>query len=303
MDRIIKVLGFAALMLFFASLSTAQDDSLVRAYVGRNGTGYLKPLADALGANLNSGIFNSAKIPSKGFYFRVEARFMSVIYGEGDREFLAVTPDGFQPQQEVMAPTIVGDRYAIPVSGDGGTTVYFPGGFDVESLNFATPQLRVGSFHGTEALLRFLIVEVGDLGLNDLSLWGLGIRHSLSQYFDHPPLDVSVSALYQRFSMRLDQIGRQDVDTKAWSVGLQASRSYGGVEPYLGFSMDNYTMDLDIYEIVGLDLSKPIDYQFGPENDFRLTLGLSLTRSWASVHGEFSLAGQKSYSIGLAVGK
>ena len=65
--RFIKVIGCAGLILLpAASPSFSQIEDQLSAYTGRNATGYLQPLADAFGADLNDGLFQFLKPGSEG---------------------------------------------------------------------------------------------------------------------------------------------------------------------------------------------------------------------------------------------
>lgn len=301
---VLRGFGIAALGLLIASPLSAQIEDQLSAYTGRNAIGYLRPLADALGADLNSGFFHSAHIPKNGFHLSLEIRYMSVIFADDDRTFSATTEYGFSPEQTVDAPTIVGPRHGVRVSGNGATNFSFPGGFDVDMFEFATPQIRIGTLLGTEALLRFLIFETGSVDFGDLKLklFGVGVRHSISQYTERLPAEVAVGVIWQTFSLA-EQEGAHDLmSTKTLSVGLHASKRLSFVEPYAGFSVDTYQTKLS-YVNSALGLTESIDFDFGTDTSVRTTVGLSLYRDIFGIHGEFNFTGQNSFSIGLVVGK
>nr|MCK4408798.1 hypothetical protein [Candidatus Eisenbacteria bacterium] len=64
--RSLAALGCAVLVLLAAVPVSAQIGDQISAYSGANAEGYLEPLALAIGANLNSGLFHSAHIPLEG---------------------------------------------------------------------------------------------------------------------------------------------------------------------------------------------------------------------------------------------
>jgi len=173
----------AAIVLASAIPSHAQIENQLKAYTGANATGYLKPLADAFGADLNDGLFNSAYVPTSGFHLNIELRMMSVIFGPDDETFIATTEGNFTPAQQVVAPTVVGPGDAKIVIGDGGTSFAFPGGFSLHSFALAVPQLRISSLGGTEALVRYFAINTGDVEIGDISLIGFGLRHKSPSTF------------------------------------------------------------------------------------------------------------------------
>ncbi|TFG87035.1 MAG: hypothetical protein E4H17_03680, partial [Gemmatimonadales bacterium] len=85
------------LLMLAAAPALAQIEDQLSAYTGSNATGYLQPLADALGASLNDGAFASARIPRAGLRVALEVRLMGVYFGDDDRTFRASPEGGFLP--------------------------------------------------------------------------------------------------------------------------------------------------------------------------------------------------------------
>jgi len=245
------------------------------------------------------GLFHSADIPKGGLQLELEILYTSVVFSDQDRTFLAVTEDGFYPEQTTDAPTVIGQREAVFVDGDGGTKYAFPGGFDVGSLSLAVPQIRIGSLYGTEALIRFALYYTGGAGVSEPTLYGFGGRHSVSQHFGtNFPIDMAVSAFWQRFSIGDNERSDDLVTSDALSVGLHASRKFGVFEPYAGVSYESFSTRV-YYE--GDSPDDVIDITFDSNDHARLTLGLSLNLAFLTTHGEYNLGGQNSFAVGLAL--
>jgi hypothetical protein len=298
--RILILAGSVVLLLAVASESAAEIDDQLSAYTGDNATGYLEPLANAFGADLNSGLFHSADIPRMGFYIGLETRMMAVMFSEGDRTFLATTEEGFEPQQTVEAPTVVGSGETVIVEGSGGTSYAFPGGLDLHSFTLAVPQLRIGSLLGTEGLVRYIAVDTGSSDIGKIGLYGFGLRHSISQYFGPTlPVDVAGGFFWQRFSVGENEAGNNVVDARALSIGVQVSKRFGPLEPYAGLSRDTFTMDV-AYE--SDDLDEMIDLEFDSGTIMRATVGVSLRLGFLSANSEYNIAEQNSLAFGLTFG-
>ncbi len=294
--RFLRGSGLALLILALACPAGAQIGNQLSAYTGPNAIGFLQPLVDAFGADLNSGLYHSARIPSYP-HFSLEIEVMSVIFDDDDRTFLASTEGLFDPPQVVEAPTIIGSGAVVTVPGTGGTTFAFPGGFALNSFAIAVPQIRFGGIAGTQGVLRFLGFDTGDVELGDIELFGFGVRHSFSQYFGPLfPLDIAGGFFWQSFEM-----GDDLLDTKAFSIGLQASKNMVLLQPYAGVSWDRLSMDVH-YETDALGTPQVIDLEFDSETTLHLTLGLALNLSILNVHGEYNVADQSSFAFGLAVG-
>ncbi|MBD3368330.1 MAG: hypothetical protein GF405_09215, partial [Candidatus Eisenbacteria bacterium] len=219
MRLLAAVVGLAAGLLAFGTAS-AQIEDQISAYTGDNAEGYLQPLADAIGADLNGGLWSSAYIPPDGFHLSLDTRIVAVLFSDDDETFDATTEEGFSPEQTIAAPTVVGSGDAVVVQGDGGTSFAFPGGFSLNSFTLAVPQVRIGSVRGTEALIRYIALDTGDVELGNVSLYGFGLRHSISQYIDEPvPADIAAGFFWQKFTL-----GDELIDATAFTVGVQASK-------------------------------------------------------------------------------
>jgi Family of unknown function (DUF6588) len=292
--RVLRPLGGAVLALLVAAPATAQVEEALSAYTGANAEGYMQPIANALGANLNDAFFYSAYIPKSGARFSFEVAVMSVIFSDGEKTFQATTEGGFMPTQTVTAPTIIGSTDPVTVSGTGGTTFTFPGGFDLSSLALAVPQLRIGAIKGTEALVRFFAADISDNEISNIDLFGIGVRHSVSQYFNSP-VALALGAMWQTFSL-----GGDFVDTSAFTIGLQASKHFSLLEPYGGLSYDYFKMDVTYESDVN---SEDITVNFDAITSARLTLGLGLNYKIGHAFAEYDIASTNSFAFGLTLGK
>ncbi len=299
--RLAGSIGIILLLLFVSVPSSAQIEDQLKAYTGDNGTGYLQPLADAFGSDLNCGLFHSAHIPETGVHISFGFRVMSVIFGSDDRTFGATTESGFSPKRTTQAPTVVGPGEAVLVDGNGGTQFAFPGGFDLNSFALAVPQLRIGAFRGTEALIRFFAINTGDVELGNISIFGFGLRHSLSQYRGPDlPVDVSAGFFWQKFS-----VGDDLLDSSAFTAGVQAGKRFERgllvLQPYTGLAVDVFSMDV-AYESEASGTAEDIEIDFGQNTTLHLTMGLSLNLAYVNLHAEYNVAAQNSFSFGISFG-
>jgi hypothetical protein len=295
-------LAAVPLLVFLAALpASAQIETNLSAYTGENARGYLMPLKDAAGAALNSGSFRSAWIPGNGFTLDVEVKAMVVRFGDSDKTFTATTEEGFLPRTRVEAPTVVGSTEGVPVTGPAGNRTYLPGGLDLKSLALAAPQVTIGSLYGTQAVGRWIAFDTGDTEIGNLSLWGAGLRHSVSQYLPNPPLDLAVGFLYQHL-----RLGKELIRAHALTVSAEASRRFPGggtfsVEPYAGLSLDTFSMKTR-YESDATAPPTKLDVDFGAKSGARVTGGIGLNLSVVHIYGEADLGSNTSYLVGLSLG-
>lgn len=117
-----------------------------------------------------------------------------------------------------------------------------PAGGNINSIIAAVPQLEVGSLYGTEMLVRF--IPPVDLGkyIGKFAFWGIGIKHSISQYFyDEPeytednargnpaPFDMAAQIVYQGTNLK-NKVGVTQSDLTAnasiWNFNLHFSKQF-----------------------------------------------------------------------------
>lgn len=307
-----KGFAFIVLLLCLAPPLSAQIEDQLSAYTGKNAMGYLQPFSSAFGADLNSGIFRTASIPKMRPKIRLELQVMSVIFGDDDRTFRAVTERGFTPETYAYAPTVVGSGKALIVEGDGGTAFAFPGGFDLNSFALAAPQLRAGGLFGTELILRYFAIDIkgsqdsedsksSDLG--KISLFGIGLKHSISQYLPPGiPVDLSAGFFWQSFGLGENKEGDKLISSKAFSIGVQASKKVAMFfEPYTGVSYDTHSMSVS-YESEATGSKKAIDIDFEKDSSLHLTLGLALELPVMKAFAEYNIAGMNSFVLGVGFG-
>jgi hypothetical protein len=294
------VLGLVLLALALAPGGARADDfsfeDNLSSYTGPNAKGYMEPLKIGIGAGLNTGLYSSGFVPREGFGFRIEGRGMIIAFKDEDATFQAVTEDYFPSQQTVEAPTAVGPEDAVTVTDPGsGATFAFPGGLNLENLGLAAPQLVVGNLMGTEGILRYISVDAGE-AVGDVTLFGIGARHSISQYFTGLGVNMSALFFYQDFEM-----GDKLVDAKAWTLGVQASKRYSMFEPYAGLSLDSFQMDIE-YDTDVSGQNESVKVEFESETHMHLTLGTALHIGFMHLTGEFNAAERSGFTLGLGFG-
>ncbi len=293
-----RLMIFTILIMFTFLLlqqSYSQDiEDFVSKYTSENGKKYLQPLADAFGANMNSGFFHSAKIEKNGFQIYVGLVTMMAPIADNQKVFTAQTEGLFYPPTTAEVPTIFGENESVPVEGTGGTVYVFPGGFNTSAFPIVVPQISVGAIMGTEAMLRFFDIEL-DENLGRLNLIGFGVRHSISQYFPDLPVDVAVGFYKQNF--KLGDI----IDASSFAISAQASYTHGMFTFYGGLSGESSTLDI-AYTYEADEEIGEISFEMEGQNSIRLTAGVSAKLGPLVLHSDFNLARQNVIVLGLGVG-
>ena len=286
--------AFLAAALFCPPVMAQLSDNL-GALSGDNAKGYLGPLTSGLSGTLNAAVFSGGNIPLTGLNFNVGVRLMGISFDDGDRTYTPKDPPGFNGNgSSVQAPTVIGDTQAVAQSGQGGTTLYHPGGFDLSNFAVAVPQATIGSVFGTRAVVRYITLDLGDSELGDFTLWGVGAQHSVSRYFPAMPLNLAAGIFYQKF-----EIGEDLVDATALHYGVTASKSFGLFEPYATVGFDQLDMKSK-YE--SSSDGSTIEVDFDSSTDAHFTIGSTLGLAVAKLYGEVNFAAETGVAVGLSFG-
>ncbi|MBN2213795.1 MAG: hypothetical protein JW723_06075, partial [Bacteroidales bacterium] len=289
--RRITIFSFA--FFFSFSIVTSQDiEELVSKYTEENGKGYMQPLADAFGATFNTGLFHSAKMKKLGFQAYLGVVTSAAFISDKRTTFDATTQGFTDPEMTAEAPTIFGPSESVDVEGPGGTVYVFPAGMNVKMIPFAIPQLSIGSVYGTDLTFRFITFNLGE-DFGDLSVFGWGIRHSISQHLDMLPVDIALGVYNQSF-----KVG-DIASASAWLVSAQASKRVMIFTFYGGLGYENTKLDLE-YTNAGEDVD--IAFNLKGKNSIRLTAGVTFNFGPVKLNVDYNIASQSVLSVGLGVG-
>jgi hypothetical protein len=181
-------------LLLLSQTGFAQKfESYLSDYLGKNGQGYLQPLADLTISGLNTGLPSSIKIEDR-FYVRLNLNALQIMPHASQRTFMGES-EGTNPVTH-EAPTIIGDNHNVKVNNPDGTRYVFSGGYNIGSLRWGVPQISFGGIKGSEISARFMTFGTkNDFG--KFQQIGVGVRHSLGQYFIKKTSPFAVNLGYQ----------------------------------------------------------------------------------------------------------
>lgn len=157
-----------------------------------------------------------------------------------------------------------------------------PKGSGLNTMQFAVPQIEIGSYYGTELLLRFIPkINYGET-IGDFGFYGIGLKHSISQYFfdydDERTFDLAVQFAYQNSS--LDNVFGETSATLTSTAdilnfNIQASKNIDDIiDVYTGISFEQIDITADfVYTIpienqIQLGLVDPITKKPDLENGY-----------------------------------
>ena len=297
--RVAAIMGVTIALVAAPAQGQSGLESALEQYSGARIQGYIQPLADALVANLSIGYINSASSPRK-FSFSLEAVAMTAAIDESLRMYTANTPDGFQPATH-KTPTIFGGP-AQPVQHSTIPGLSWRGAdglVDAEYFPTAAPQLRLGGLLGTELVIRYassgMVPFLEDEDFPDLTLFGIGVQHSISQYIIGMPLDISIGGSFN--SLKFGDI----VDLSSTSFGVNVGRSFGLFGVSGGLVSDGGTMNLT-YTSSDPGAPGSVDVDLDVDRSLRFRAGAALNLGFIRFFGDAAFGNITSYAAGLRFG-
>lgn len=243
---------------------------------------YLKPYANILGSDLNAGWYNTARPHKLGgldvtaTVSWAKAPASTLTYDLG----LLNLHGTIEPNPDTQAPTVAGEQedrpsisYTQMVDIGGGnmqeveySNLTVPNGTGLDYIPLPMAQLTVGLPFGTDVSARF-VPSVGYRDYGEIGLWGVGGKHSLSQWLPLTDrlgfLDISVQGGYTRVNSSVhvvvepqslveidpypdfnwdDQFITQKVE--GWTVNLIASQTLPVVTFYQGIGYASSTAEM-----------------------------------------------------------
>lgn len=173
---------------------------------------YIRPYTNALGTDLSSGWYNTAK-PHKTLGFDITFTLNTAFVPDAHKTFnpQALDLQGIEVQS-ASTPTAMGDRdpgttlnYVKTIDGQDYTLASFdlPKGTGIGFAPAPMLQAGVGVFKNTEVMGRYIPdTQLGNQA--EIGLWGVGMKHSVKQWIPVlnklPIIHVSVMGGYTHLS-------------------------------------------------------------------------------------------------------
>lgn len=299
---------------------------------------YVTPLADALGADLNSGLFHTARVGNKriGFHFylgaKASATFLPASGETFDLTYTGTVPLEFNLGAETItmdvpatftvtdAPSIFGDDTPAmaTVRVDHDTTfstlgLVLPVRFDStlaprETIGgllptsiapLLVPQAGIGTILGTDLMVRWLpTLTVTDVG--SVGMFGFAVRHSINQYLPALPVDLAIQAAWQRVKVD-DPNDLTVLDARTFAVNAAVSKRISILTLYAGVQTERS----DIAFAYTFDVEEageqdiPIAFVVNGGGKTRGIFGLGLSLGPVLINGDVSVGPTTVVSAGF----
>jgi hypothetical protein len=234
--RIKTVFVFA---IIFSSVSIAQFDNLDFLKGGAADGGkiikaYVSPWVNAFGAGLSGGWYNTAK-PHKFGGFDITSSFSVGIVPTSEGTYnvadlkLASFPGATGIASTISGPAKTGPTLTKTVSGITVASFSLPKGVNWNYIPVPALQIGLGLPLGTEVKVRYL--PKINVEKNNISLWGVGLMHSIMQYIPGnklSPFDISVFGGYTKLTgnVSMDLQPNYSIAVDNYSTGYLATKPF-----------------------------------------------------------------------------
>ena len=272
---------------FERALKTFGSDAAVK--------GYVQPLQDLVGANMSSGWYRSAYVPSSGLNISFNVVGMAALLNDDLKNYDAPTPPGFT-QKTFRTATVFGKKGALVNDSSRLSYRGTDGAINASFFPLATLQATIGHIQGTEVIVRGIpLPEVS--GFPKVTFWGVGARHSINQYLwddDKAPIFIALGVFYNKIS-----IG-DIVEAKSLVLGPQVGTQLSILELYGGVAYTNSTMKL---HFTSSQAGSPvIDVELEAKDKVRGTLGAALNLGFLHLNLDANIGSVTNLSAMLGFG-
>ena len=147
-------------------------------------------------------------------------------------------------------------------------------------------------------MLRYIpAVDIEDVSFD---LFGIGLKHSVSQYIPLLPVDIAVQIMYNKFSLEGPDL---TIGTSNLAFNAHASRSFGLLTLYGGLQYESTSLDIE-YVFTGTELGQVLDddkikVSLDGDNSVRLTLGAALRLAFLVLNADVNFGSQTAVVAGL----
>jgi len=318
-----KIVLTISSLLVLSSLANAQDlGGTLGKVAGPYGQAYVTPAVNAIGMDLNSGLFHTANVGGAlpfGLKLYIGVQVGGAFVPSSDKSFnLGYNDSVYVPtygrvashDTVINAPTVFGssdkgimtETYTDPlthltVTREDSTIA------GLKSLSIAPlpiPQVGLGSLFGTDVMVRYLPpIKISNYG--KVQLFGWGLRHSISQYIPLIPIDIAVQLGFQNLSVK-DTAGNNVFKLSTFAANLEVSKTLAILTIYGGLQMESSKVDINYsFTPPGTSQPVPISFSLNGKNKFRALLGLDLGLGPLTINGDYSVGAVNAVNAGLGV--
>ncbi|MDH7514905.1 MAG: hypothetical protein QHI48_03375 [Bacteroidota bacterium] len=157
-------------------------------------------------------------------------------------------------------------------------------GTNQQTVFAAVPQISIGTWKHTDALIRYIPPIIFDKNIGKFSFFGIGIRHGFTHWFRDTPVDAAVQVTYQHSGIE-NRVGvtqaKLDATTDMYSINVHAGRRFEWFEPFAGLSVEllrsagsyTFTLPANVKAQIGYDIDPQTAHVGLSDEAVKLTVG------------------------------
>ncbi|MCF7858508.1 MAG: hypothetical protein K9N07_04175 [Candidatus Cloacimonetes bacterium] len=312
------------LLILFSVVFAGVQDKLQK-FGKENGIVYVKPLVTAFGTTMNTSLYHTASV-LKPFMFGFNISTMLAFVPDEDKTFMAFRPNLFiedplnpgtniylYPDEELETATVFGKDGVtfehnpllddIPGLDAAELDIPLPDGANLPAVPFLMPQFNLGLPFGNEIMVRgFPKMEINkDIG--DFGFWGVGLKHSVSQYIPLIPIDIALQAAYQNL-----YVGDILTFTNL-NANVEVSKKLLMWTLYTGVGYDQTKVKADYaYTLKTLNQANEIEeseeqikFEVDGENDVRATFGIRYSLLLLKIFADYTISKYPVFNAGIGI--
>ncbi len=321
-----KKIVYVSLVLLFTTLSNSFGQKEIIDFLNAGvedanalGQAYLEPYGEMLGVNLNGGWYNSAKVHKVlGFDIMFSASYTTVPTGGKSFDANEIGLKNISSSGDGITPTMAGkpsQEQSFYFNDDPNhTDVLKIKGSDLDYFVSPMLQAAVGLPFHTEIIGRYMpTVDMSDYG--KVSLWGLGIKHSVKDYIPFlkrvPMLQLSVLGAYTNFSSTLGveyggDSGDLDIGANAYSARILAGVNLPVICFYTGMGYGSTSSNFDVlgsFSGIPGELSaveNPISLAYSTDG-FDFNVGMRLRLAIFAIYVDYTVGDYSVITAGVGL--
>ena len=320
-----KIVVILVILCISGLLVSQPLEDRLKDFAGDNAKGFLQPLANSLGAGINSGQYVTADV-LKPLRFNVRLGTTAVFIPSADRTFMASSPSSLlYVEDEIETGTIfgkkkgtfTGNKYTFGDREYKYSDLTLKSGDNIPFIPLPQASVSVGIPFGIEVMGRFSPSITIHEDFGSFSFWGAGLKYDVDQHIPFSgilPVNIALQGVYQ--NLKVGDL----IDITAWNVNAIGSLDVLILTLYGGFGYENATLSIKYEQeiltpnpIPGEEepIRTPVDVSldFDAQNDFKFILGTKITIfPFTSFYADYSFATTKAESIsntvnvGLSIG-
>ena len=280
------------------------------------GQAYLRPYGEMLGVNLNGGWYHTAKVHKfLGFDVMFSATYTTVPSSGKSFDADKIGLQNVSPLNGSITPTMSAkksEERSFSFNEYPGTEILTIKGSEQDYFVSPMLQAAVGLPFHTEVMGRYM-PEVSIAEYGKVSLWGLGIKHSIKDYIPFikrvPMLELSVLGAYTNFSTGMqvsykENEGKLEIGANSFTVRALAGINVSVLSVYAGIGYGNTSSNFDVkgtFSGIPLEdspVENPISLAYTTDG-FDFNVGLRLKFAIFAIYADYTVGDYSVITAGL----